>query len=102
MLRRSYAEKDGTSPCLLDKTAGFLSKKLENHAAAVALYVAHYNFCRIHETLQTTPAIALGITDHVWSIGELIDAALATQPITPTTTAPDRRRRFRVIEGGKQ
>jgi IS1 family transposase len=77
------------------------SKKLENHAAAVALYVAHYNFCRVHETLGTTPAIALGITDHVWSIGELIDAALTAVPPNPTPTAPERRRRFRVIQGGR-
>jgi hypothetical protein len=46
--------------------------------------------------------VALGITDRVWMIGDLLDAALATQPITPTTTAPDRRKRFRVIEGGKE
>ncbi len=53
------------------------------------------------ETLGTTPAIALGITNHVWSISELIDAALTAAPMKPTPTAPDRRRRFRVIEGGK-
>ena len=88
-------------------TNGF-SKKLECHAAAVSLYVAHYNFCRVHEALtpdmrhQTTPAMALGITDHVWSVGKLIDAALAIAPPAPTETAPDRRRRFRVIEGGKR
>jgi hypothetical protein len=46
--------------------------------------------------------MALGIADRVWTIGDLLDAALATQPITPTTTAPDRRRRFRVIDGGKE
>src|SRR5271157_2448548 len=46
--------------------------------------------------------VSLGLTDHVWSIGELLDAALATQSITPTTTAPDRRKRFRVTEGGKK
>jgi hypothetical protein len=77
------------------------SKKLDNHVAAVALYVAHYNFCRVHETLRTTPAVALGITDHVWSIGELIDASLTAVPPKPTPSAPDRRRQFRVIEGGK-
>jgi IS1 family transposase len=55
-------------------TNGF-SKRLDCHVAAVALYVAHYNLCRVHETLtpnaknQTTPAMAIGITDHVWSIG---------------------------------
>jgi hypothetical protein len=82
--------------------------KLENHAAAVSLYVAHYNFCRVHEALtpdarhQNTPAIALGVTTHAWSIGELLDAALAATPREPTETAPDRRRRFRVIEGGKR
>jgi hypothetical protein len=87
-------------------TNGF-SKKLANHLAAVDLYVTYYNLCRPHESLtasaanQTTPAMALKVTDHVWSIGELIDAALATQPIEPTVTAPDRRRRLRVIEGGK-
>lgn len=88
-------------------TNGF-SKKLEHHGAAIGLYVAYYNLCRPHESLtpsaaqQTTPAMALKITDHVWSIGELIDAALATQPIAPVTTAPQRRQRFRVIEGGRQ
>jgi 2-methylaconitate cis-trans-isomerase PrpF len=39
------------------------SKKLENHAAAVSLYVAHYNMCRVHEALRTTQAVALGIAD---------------------------------------
>jgi len=78
------------------------SKKLDNHVAAVALYVAHYNFCRVHETLGTTPAVALGLTDHVWSISELIDAAHAAVPPKPTPTAPDRRRQFRVIEGDRK
>jgi hypothetical protein len=53
-----------------------LSKKLENHCAAVALYAAHYNFCRVHEALRITPAMQLGVTDHIWTIGELVDAAL--------------------------
>jgi IS1 family transposase len=52
------------------------SKKLENHRAAVALYAAHYNFCRVHEALRITPAMQLGVTDHVWTIGELVAAAL--------------------------
>jgi hypothetical protein len=45
--------------------------------------------------------MALGIADRVWTIGDLLDEALATQPITPVTTAPDRRMRFKVIEGGR-
>src|SRR5689334_22601142 len=52
------------------------SKKLENHVAAVALYVAHHNLCRVHEALRITTAMQLGLTDHVWTIAELVDAAL--------------------------
>jgi IS1 family transposase len=81
-------------------TNGF-SKKLDNHVAAVALYVAHYNLCRVHEALKTTPAKALGVADRAWSISQLIDAALATQPITPVSTAPQLRKMFTVIKGGK-
>jgi len=44
---------------------------------------------------------ALGFTDRVWSLGELIDAALAIATPDPTETAPERRRKFRVIDGGK-
>lgn len=53
-------------------TNGF-SKKVENHAHAVALHFMHYNFCRIHKTLRVTPAMEAGLTDHVWEISELID-----------------------------
>ena len=87
-------------------TNGF-SKKLDCHVAAVSLYVCFYNMCRVHEFLtpnakhQTTPAMAIGIASHVWSIGELIDAALSAQPITPETSPTDLRKTFRVIEGGK-
>jgi hypothetical protein len=52
-------------------TNGF-SKKLENHAAAVALHYMHYNFARIHRTLRVTPAMQAGLSDHVWSIEEIV------------------------------
>src|SRR6202171_1874274 len=78
-----------------------LSKKLDNHVAAVALYVAHYNLCRVHEALRTTPAKAVGVADRAWTIGQLLDAALAVAPALPTETPRDRRRVFTVIEGGK-
>jgi hypothetical protein len=48
------------------------SKKVENHAAAVALHFIHYNFARIHKTLRITPAMAAGLSDHVWTIEELV------------------------------
>ena len=52
-------------------TNGF-SKKVENHAAAVALYFMYYNFGRVHQTLRVTPAMEAGVTDHVWSIKEIV------------------------------
>jgi IS1 family transposase len=52
-------------------TNGF-SKKVENHAAAVALHYMHYNFARIHKTLRVTPAMEAGLTDHVWSLEEIV------------------------------
>src|SRR5262249_26148042 len=91
------------------------SKKPENHRAAVSLHM-WYNLCRVHETLRTTPAMSLGVSDHIWTIGELIEAALSeprpalTVPVPPTGI--DRRRagtsfrapvrgQLRVIRGGR-
>ena len=53
------------------RTLGF-SKKLRNLRAAVAAYVAFYNFCRPHGTLKMTPAMALGVADTFWSIDRLL------------------------------
>lgn len=67
------------------------SKKIENHRAAIALHIAYYNLCRVHEALRVTPAMQLGVTDHIWTIGELIAQALEapeTAPVTPTPIAP--------------
>ena len=49
------------------------SKKIENHAHAVALYFTHYNFARIHRTLRVTPAMEAGVSDHVWELDELVE-----------------------------
>ena len=48
------------------------SKKLENHAAMVALHFMYYNFGRVHQTLRVTPAMEAGIADHVWTIEEIV------------------------------
>ena len=48
------------------------SKKVENLAAAVSLHFMYYNFCRKHQTLNTTPAMAAGVTDHAWTIEEVV------------------------------
>jgi hypothetical protein len=73
------------------------SKNYLNRCAAVALYVMHYNFCRTHEALRVTPAMQLGVTDHVWTISELVDAAL-----NGVVQEPKGRKvgRFTVIDGG--
>jgi IS1 family transposase len=52
-------------------TNGF-SKKIEHHAAAVALHMLHYNFVRIHQTLRTSPAMAAGVTNRLWEISDMI------------------------------
>ena len=56
------------------------SKKAENHAHAVSLMFFHYNYCRPHTTLtkaangvRTTPAMAAGISDHVWTVEEMLE-----------------------------
>jgi IS1 family transposase len=89
-------------------TNGF-SKKLQNHRAAVALWICFYNLCRVHETLRCTPAMALGVTDHIWTIGEILQAALEPSDVPPLprptleTTLKPGYRPFRpiVIRGGK-
>jgi hypothetical protein len=52
-------------------TNGF-SKKLENHMHAVALHYMHYNFVRIHKSLRCTPAMAAGVTEHLWEIEDIV------------------------------
>lgn len=51
------------------------SKKWQNLRAAYALWFAFYNFCRVHQTLRVTPAMEAGLTDHIWTLGELLEAA---------------------------
>lgn len=85
------------------------SKKLENHEAAVGLFVAVYNFCRVHSALKATPAMVLGLTDRPWSIAELMDAAIEADPegkpftpAPPVASPPPRGRpQLRVIQGGR-
>ena len=59
----------------LTRLTNAFSKKWANLKAALALYFAWYNFCRVHKTLRMTPAMAAGIADHIWTIPELLGAA---------------------------
>jgi IS1 family transposase len=58
------------------------SKKIENLAAAVSLHFMHYNFCRVHKTLGTTPAVAAGIADHTWTLDELISLLVDAESVS--------------------
>ena len=58
-------------------TNGF-SKKIENHIHAIAIHYMHYNFVRIHQTLRCTPAMAAGVTEHLWEIEDIV--ALLDRP----------------------
>lgn len=98
----SYVERQNLTLRMTQKrfarlTNGF-SKKLDHHAAAVSLYVTHYNLCRVHEALRTTPGVALGVADRVWTIGDLLDATLAIEPNRPVRV----KRNFTVIDGGRR
>ena len=55
------------------------SRKIENHAASVALGYFAYNFIKIHRTLRVTPAMAAGVTDRLWEVSDLIALLEATE-----------------------
>lgn len=57
----------------LARQTNAFSKKLTNHRAAHAIYVAYYNYCRIHQSLRVTPAMAAGLSDRVWGLDDLVD-----------------------------
>jgi hypothetical protein len=62
-------------------TNGF-SKKIDNHMHQVALFYMHYNFGRMHQTLgRITPAMAAGLSSHVWSIAEIVSLASAVNSL---------------------
>jgi len=67
-------------------TNGF-SKKVENHAHAVALHMMYYNFVRIHGKLRMTPAMAAGVSDRLWEIGEIVALVEAAE----AESAPKKR-----------
>lgn len=77
LVSTSYAERQNLTMRMSMRrftrlTNGF-SKKIENLEAAVALYFMYYNFCRVHQTLRVTPAMEVGVSEHVWSLGEIIN-----------------------------
>lgn len=55
------------------------SKKVENHAHAVALFTTLYNFVRIHKTLRVTPAMAAGVSNRLWEVSDMVDLVKARE-----------------------
>jgi IS1 family transposase len=54
------------------RSTNAFSKKVENHIHAISLYFMYYNFCRIHQTLRITPAMAAGVTSRVWDLEDIV------------------------------
>jgi IS1 family transposase len=77
LVSTSYAERQNLTMRMsmrrFTRLTNAFSKKVDNLEAAVALHFMHYNFCRIHKTLRVTPAMEAGITDHVWTLEEIIN-----------------------------
>jgi IS1 family transposase len=75
-LSTSYIERQNVTVRMqirrFTRLTNAFSKKLDNHKAVVALHFMHYNFARIHQTLRVTPAMEAGVSDHVWSIEEIV------------------------------
>ena len=72
-------------------TNGF-SKKAENHAHMVALHFMHYNFCRIHQSLRISPAMAAGVTDKLWNVEDVIGLLDAAEAEREAALGPRRTR----------
>lgn len=68
------------------------SKKVENHACAVALHFFHYNFIRIHKTLRVTPAMAAGVTERLWEVDDLIQMLIDEEDAEEEQKGPRRTR----------
>lgn len=73
----SYVERSNLSMRMgmrrFTRLTNAFSKKLENHAASVALYFVYYNFVRVHKTLRCTPAMAAGVDSRLWEIKDLVE-----------------------------
>lgn len=80
-INTSYVERQNLSMRMgmrrFTRLTNAFSKKIENHAAAIALYFMYYNFARIHKTLRCSPAMAAGVDGRLWEIKgivEMVDA----------------------------
>jgi hypothetical protein len=72
----SYAERQNLSMRMgmrrFTRLTNAFSKKVENHAHAMAIYFMHYNFVRIHQTLRVTPAMGAGVAPRLWELADMV------------------------------
>lgn len=67
------------------------SKKVENHAHAVALHMMHYNFVCIHESLKVSPAMFAGVSDRLWDLADIVMLIEEAEAAAPTKRGPYRK-----------
>jgi IS1 family transposase len=79
LISTSYVERQNLTMRMhmrrLTRLTNGFSKKVENFRAAVSLHFGYYNFVRVHKSLRMTPAMAGGVTDHIWTVEELMREA---------------------------
>jgi IS1 family transposase len=82
----SFAERNNLNIRMhsrrMTRLTNAFSKKIENHAHAMALHFLYYNFVRVHKTLRTSPAMAAGITKRLWEMSDVVDVLEAWEAAT--------------------
>jgi len=73
----SFAERNNLNIRMhsrrMTRLTNAFSKKIENHAHAMALHFLYYNFVRVHKTLRISPAMAAGVTKRLWEMSDVVD-----------------------------
>ena len=84
LISTSYVERQNLTMRMsmrrFTRLTNAFSKKMEMHASAVAIHFMYYNFCRVHKTLRMSPAMAAGVTEHLWSVPDLVALLEASEP----------------------
>lgn len=84
LIYTSYVERQNLTMRMhmrrFTRFANAFSKKVENHMHAISLYFMFYNYCKIHKTLRITPAMAAGLTDHVWELTDIVNLIPDPEP----------------------
>ena len=83
--------------CRFTRLTNAFSKKVENHAAAIALHTMYYNFVRIHQTLRVSPAMAAGVTDKLWNVDDIVALIEADEAEKPRKRGPYRQKTATVV-----